>query len=57
MIVAGVGLLTGWGRGIEALPGDAAAAAGDRYVIALPQPAVPGERLFQRGAARRQDEG
>jgi hypothetical protein len=45
VIVAGVGLLTGWGRGIEALPDDAAAAAGDRYVIALPQRAVPGERL------------
>jgi hypothetical protein len=39
------GVVTGWGRGIEALPGDARAAAGGRRVIeAMPTPRT-GDRL------------
>ncbi len=45
MKVAGVGMITGWGRGVEALPADAAAAADGRYVVAIPRPAAPGDRL------------
>ncbi len=45
MKVAGVGLLTGWGRGIDALPEDAAAAAAGRYVIGVPRPDLPSDRL------------
>ncbi len=43
--VAGVGLLTGWGEGIAALPADARAAAGGRRVVALRRPALAGERF------------
>ncbi|PYN06244.1 MAG: hypothetical protein DME06_18735 [Candidatus Rokuibacteriota bacterium] len=45
MKVAGVGVITGWGRGVDALPADAAAAADGRYVVAIPPPAPPGDRL------------
>lgn len=44
MRVAGVGVLTGWGRGIEGLPDDARSAAADRYVIGLGRPEVAGDR-------------
>jgi hypothetical protein len=43
--VAGVGVITGWGRGVEALPADARAAADGRYVVTIPRPAPPGDRL------------
>jgi hypothetical protein len=43
--VRGVGLLTGWGVGAAALPGDARAAAGGRRVIAMARPALDGERF------------
>lgn len=43
--LGGVGLLTGWGEGLGALPDDARAAAGDRPVIPLPTPALGGERF------------
>lgn len=42
--VAGVGLLSGWGEGIAALPDDARAAAAGRDVVPLPTPAFTGER-------------
>jgi hypothetical protein len=40
-----VGLLTGWGEGVAALPADAHAAAGGRGVIPLARPALDGERF------------
>jgi 3-oxoacyl-[acyl-carrier-protein] synthase II len=43
--VRGVGLLTGWGAGVGALPDDARRAAGERRVVALPPPPVTGERF------------
>lgn len=43
--VAGVGLLTGWGEGAQALPADARAAARGRRVVALARPALAGERF------------
>jgi len=43
--VLGVGLLTGWGAGVAALPEDARRAAGDRRVIVAATPAVDGERF------------
>jgi hypothetical protein len=43
--VEGVGLLTGWGEGVAALPVDARAAAAGRAVIPLPRPALAGERF------------
>jgi hypothetical protein len=43
--VDAVGLLTGWGEGVEALPADARAAAGGREVIALARPTLDGERF------------
>ncbi len=43
--VAGVGVLTGWGEGVGALPPDARVAAGGRAVIALGRPALDGERF------------
>jgi hypothetical protein len=43
--VAGVGLLTGWGRGLEALPESARAAAGGRRVIRLEAPSARGDRF------------
>jgi hypothetical protein len=43
--VAGVGVLTGWGEGVHALPDDAARAAGDRRVVPLRAPVFPGDRF------------
>jgi hypothetical protein len=43
--VTGLGLLTGWGRGVAALPADASAAAGDRRVISVGRPPLDGERF------------
>lgn len=43
--VAGVGLVTGWGAGVSALPADARAAAAGRRVVALPRPPPAGERF------------
>jgi hypothetical protein len=43
--VEAVGLLTGWGEGIAALPADARAAAGGRAVIPLGRPALDGDRF------------
>jgi hypothetical protein len=43
--VAAVGLLTGWGEGVTALPEDAAAAARGREVIALGRPEPRGDRF------------
>jgi hypothetical protein len=43
--VAGVGVLTGWGEGVAALPDDAKRAAGDRLVIPMATPAFGGERF------------
>ncbi len=43
--VAGVGLLTGWGAGVDALPPDAAVAAAGRRVVALARPELVGERF------------
>jgi 3-oxoacyl-[acyl-carrier-protein] synthase II len=45
MLVLGVGLLTGWGSGTSALPGDARAAADGRRVIPLATPPCEGERF------------
>ena len=45
MRIAGVGLLTGWGRGIGALPEDAVAAAAGRPVVGIPRPALSSDRL------------
>src|SRR5207249_1549325 len=43
--VLGVGLLTGWGAGVAALPEDARRAAGDRRVVPLVTPPLAGERF------------
>lgn len=43
--VAAVGVLTGWGSGVAALPADAPAAARGRRVIPLPRPVLAGERF------------
>jgi hypothetical protein len=43
--VAAVGLLSGWGRGLGALPADARAAAGGRALIPLPVPRREGDRF------------
>ena len=43
--LAGVGVITGWGAGVEALPADAAAAAGDRAIVAAATPELGGERF------------
>ncbi|HKB24448.1 MAG TPA: beta-ketoacyl synthase N-terminal-like domain-containing protein [Methylomirabilota bacterium] len=43
--VTGVGLLTGWGEGVAALPADARASAGGRRIVALARPALAGERF------------
>jgi hypothetical protein len=43
--VAGVGLLTGWGVGLGALPADARAAAGGRALIPLQVPRRQGDRF------------
>ena len=43
--VRGVGLLTGWGDGVAALPEDARRAAGDRRVVPVATPSIAGERF------------
>jgi len=43
--VSGVGLLTGWGDGVSALPADARGAAGGRLVVRRPPPPPGDERL------------
>jgi 3-oxoacyl-[acyl-carrier-protein] synthase III len=43
--VASVGVLTGWGEGIAALPRDATIAANGRRVIAIETPLLDGERF------------
>jgi hypothetical protein len=43
--VEAVGILTGWGEGIAALPADARAAAAGREVIPLERPALDGGRF------------
>ncbi|HEY3067014.1 MAG TPA: hypothetical protein VGL09_14570 [Methylomirabilota bacterium] len=43
--VAAVGLITGFGDGVRALPDDAARAAGRRRVIGIPRTPVSGERF------------
>jgi 3-oxoacyl-[acyl-carrier-protein] synthase II len=43
--VLGVGLLTGWGAGVAALPEDARHAAGERRVVPLAAPPLAGERF------------
>jgi len=40
-----VGVITGWGDGLAALPAEAARAAGDRSTIAIDRPALPGPRF------------
>jgi len=43
--LAGVGVITGWGRGLEAWPDDATVAAGDRAVVTVATPRLDGERF------------
>jgi hypothetical protein len=43
--VAAVGVLTGWGVGLAALPADARVAAGERPVVELAAPRLDGERF------------
>ena len=43
--VQAVSVLTGWGQGTDALPADAARAAGGRAVISLGRPALDGDRF------------
>ncbi len=43
--VEAVGILTGWGPGLEALPADARVAAAGRQSIPLPRPQLDGERF------------
>ena len=43
--VAGVGLLTGWGAGVDALPADAHSAAAGRAVLPLGRPPLDGDRF------------
>jgi hypothetical protein len=43
--VEAVGVLTGWGEGVESLPADARTAALGRSVIPLDRPALDGERF------------
>jgi hypothetical protein len=40
-----VGVVTGWGEGVGALPSDAARAAGGRSVLGIERPAFDGERF------------
>lgn len=40
-----IGVITGWGDGVEALPADAAGAAGGRSLLAIERPPLPGERF------------
>ncbi|MBI1892670.1 MAG: hypothetical protein HYS14_00930 [Candidatus Rokubacteria bacterium] len=41
----GLGLITGWGRGATAIPGDALSAAGGRHLLSLGRPSHEGERF------------
>jgi 3-oxoacyl-(acyl-carrier-protein) synthase len=50
--VAGVGVITGWGRGTAALPDDARVAAHGRRVVALERPALADDRDRLRRASR-----
>jgi 3-oxoacyl-[acyl-carrier-protein] synthase III len=43
--IAGIGVLTGWGDGIAALPDDARRAAHGRPVVPIPTPPLTGERF------------
>jgi len=43
--ILGVGLLTGWGAGVAALPDDARRAAGARRIVPMARPAITGERF------------
>jgi beta-ketoacyl synthase-like protein len=43
--VGAVGILTGWGEGVDALPADAGAAAAGRRVVPLARPTLAGERF------------
>jgi len=43
--LGGIGIITGWGGGVAALPADAAHAAGDRATIAIDRPALAGPRF------------
>jgi 3-oxoacyl-(acyl-carrier-protein) synthase len=43
--LGGVGVVTGWGRGVDAWPDDAKLAAGDRAVVAAATPRLDGERF------------
>jgi 3-oxoacyl-[acyl-carrier-protein] synthase III len=43
--VTGVGVVTGWGAGVDALPDDARSAARGRRVVGIATPATPGERF------------
>lgn len=45
MRVAAAGVLTGWGRDVQALPRDARAAANGRPVIPLGRPGIEGDRF------------
>lgn len=45
MKLGAIGVLTGWGAGVAALPADARVAAGDRPVVELAAPALVGERF------------
>jgi hypothetical protein len=47
--IRGLGLLSGWGAGIDALPADAGLAAAGRPVVALPRPVRDGDR-FRRSS-------
>ena len=40
-----IGMITGWGVGLAALPADAARAAAGRTTIAVERPSLPGERF------------
>jgi 3-oxoacyl-[acyl-carrier-protein] synthase III len=40
-----VGVITGWGEGLVALPADAARAAAGRSTVAIDRPTLPGERF------------
>jgi hypothetical protein len=45
MRAVGVGLLTGWGAGVAALPDDARQAAGGRRIVTIARPPLEGERF------------
>jgi 3-oxoacyl-(acyl-carrier-protein) synthase len=43
--ISAVGLLTGWGKGVDALPADPRQAAAGRLVIDIPRPSLVGDRF------------